>query len=649
MYFRHKNIFELTESPLSKKAGILKVALLLFTAFAVAACQKEDPMPQGAFPVKVVTCAAPVTSPTRTVVNNDLSISWESGEELSVVAVTSEGGTASSVLTYNGNASAASAIFEGTVEISEVPDKCYFIYPASGGSGVEINTSAGTVMFSYNNQSGAHNPFLVSGPVAFSTSGISATLNHIGGVLAITLPQRVAGITLQGNDGEKLSGYTYNYKTGAGEVEANAATSFSVEANGAGTYYINVPPVNFGKGFSLLLQGPDGTMYKSFNYTDGCNFATTLKGALVPIEVGEFTPYALTSTAVISHTYSSGTLTGSQVQISGVALQGVPSSLVTNYTAKLTNGAGTEVRSYNSTSIPTSSQIMAVSNNWPYLPQGNYTLTQTVTTIYGTTTHTGTVNVGAPTLQATVDAKTSYSYYIGDGVTKDINQANNCDNSTIYDISTEIKISSEILNNGNYSKPVLNSFKLDGGDYDAVSAGTVSGNAYRFTSLNATGQSWASHNFVASFTFDGVTVEASKKVEITGLPYVANPPKSSEWSRSGGGYWEDGYAQLSAGGGSATITKGNFHIPSEIKVNIASNFAVHNAPVGTTLSVKLGTQTLFSGSIDTAYLSYKTKEYNLNANTTMTSSNKTINIENSYGLGDTWGRVYSVIINYASF
>ncbi len=661
------NIYASVRSAKSGTGNLLKAFLLLLIAVMVAvSCEKNDQLPEGQIPVKVSVNASSAKSLTKVALNDDLGMRWQSGDKLSVVAATSEGAAASSVLTLKEGGNSSTALFEGTLDISEIPSNCCFVYPAyvqdKGTGCISVDVATGIVTFSYGGQSGEHNPYMASDAVAYNSSGINATLQHIGGVLAVTLPDGVANITFQGNNGEKLSEYKYDIKTGTGEIDGNAAQSFSVAVDAAGLCYINVPPVKFEKGFTLLLQGTDGkVMYKSFNYSGGCDFSTApaqgeqvtsacLKGALIELSVDSFEPYGLTSSEVSwSHTYDgAGALTGTKIEVSGVALNGAPNSLVTSYVAELKNSSGTVVRHYSGSSVAAGTHTLPVANDWPYLPKGEYTLELSVTTIYGTASLNKSITVGQPKLAATVSALTSYSYYTGDGVAKNVDQANNCDNGTIYSISTEIKISSEILNNGNYSKPVLNSFKLDDGDY-AVGSGTVSGNAYRFTGLNATGQSWDSHNFIASFTFDGVKVEASRGVEITGLPYAANPPKSSEWSRSGGGYWENDYAQLSAGGGSATIAKGDFHIPSEIKVNISSKFAVHNAPIGTTLTVNLGTQALFSGSIDTAYFSYKTKEYDENANATMTSGNKTISIENSYGLGDTWGRVYNVNVKYASF
>ena len=561
---------------------VLKGLFALFLiAFAAISCEKNESLPQEAFQVRAYTGATVANPLTRTTVNDDLSINWESGEQLSIVAYTSGGVSAVSDLTLKEGANTERGMFEGTVNISDVPEKCYFIYPASSSRQetqyVSIDAAAGTATFSYDNQTGEHNPYLASTSITYNSSGIDVTLEHIGGVLAVSLPDNIQKITVQGNQGEKLSGYKYNFKNGTGEVDENGTTSFSVAANGNGTYYINMPPVAFTKGFTLLLEGPDGAiMYKSFNYgSGGCDFsksaeagqpatAATLKGALIEIDVDSFEPLALTSATTASHTYDgSGTLTGSEVKISGITLQGVPASLVTNYKAELKNSNGTTVREYAGSSVPASDITMNTANNWPYLPQGSYTLTQTITTIYGTTETTSTVTLGAPTLAATTDAKTSYSYYTAGN----INQANNCDNSTIYNITVEAKISADILGNSNYAslKPKAQ-YKIDSGSLSEE----VSMDAASHNFGNISSQSWTSHTITGIVNFDGATATATKNVEITGLPYdLTFNNNNAGWSLYNYD-WSSGFLTLDSNKndnsrGYAISPK--FNIPADIKCN----------------------------------------------------------------------------------
>ena len=79
---------------------------------------------------------------------------------------------------------------------------------------------------------------------------------------------------------------------------------------------------------------------------------------------------------------------------------------------------------------------------WPYLPKGTYTLEYTFTTSNGKkmTKNLKFDIIESPTFSVGISAYTSYSYYKGDGVVKDISKANTLNNVTIYE--PEISITS---------------------------------------------------------------------------------------------------------------------------------------------------------------------------------------------------------------
>ena len=560
---------------MSKINNIYKVCrnviALIFAIAVAAACQKEEQMPKGGFPINITTVAERVSQFSKTSVNNDLSISWTSGDKLLMLAQTSSNATASTVLDLKEeDAGSKKATFIGTVETPQVPATCYFAYPANA-SATTINASAGTVSFNYSAQDGSHNPFLVSQAVTYNSSGIECTLNHIGGVLQITVPAGVQSLEIQGNNNEKLSGYTYNLiNPNNSSIDDSALPQIILPTSAdGGTYYVNMPPVHFEKGFTIIFNGPDGKkMYKSFNYTSGgCNFSQELKGTLIAINVDSFEPYSFAFNPEVSHTYDgAGTLTGSKATISGLTLQGVPQSLVTSYTAQLTNKDGKVVRTYSGTSVP-ASLTMDVANNWPYLPQGVYTLAQTVTTIYGSTDYTDNVTVGAPTLTATGEAKTSYSYYLAG----EIDKANGCDNATIYDITVGARISEAILGNGNYSslKPQAQ-YKLDNGTFTDVTNITTTLSSHNFGNVGS--QSWSSHTISGKVTFDGgVSAEANTTVQITGLPYSLTFNKNTAgWSIYNYEWASNGYLNLNSNKNDSSrgyAVSPKFNIPNNIKCN----------------------------------------------------------------------------------
>lgn len=653
-------------SHISKIYRICIYTFAVIVAGAVTvACQKEEQLPQGGFPVKICTTVQTANQLTKTSVNDDLSINWTSGDRLLMLAQTSSGAAASSTLDLKEeDAGAKTATFTGIVETAQVPASCYFAYPAN--TNTTLNASAGTVSFNYASQDGTHNPFLASPAIAYNSSGIECTLAHIGGVLEVALPSQVESFVIQGNNGEKLSGYTYNFNTSSGTIDENALGQITVTPSGTnGICYVNMPPVKFEKGFTIIFNGADGKkMYKSFNYTSGgCDFSqapatgesatyTTLKGALVPVDAKEFSEFSpvLASTAQGSHIYSSDVLTGSQVKISAISLSGVPSSVITGYSATLTNSAGTVVRSYNSSAIPSELTLGSDNNsNWPYLPKGTYTLVQTISTIYGTTTNfeNASVELPAPVLKATIDAKTSYSYYLSG----DVATANSLSGSSIYNITVGCNISQNILQNANYT---ATAYAVDHTSSDASVNAQLKSASQNLLAEYAVSQ-WKEYNLGGYIIFDGVqSDEAAISVHVTGLPYSANPPKNSgdhPWRILTQGTrtyinFESSFVHLETDGTNPSIASSAFHIPQNINIAIYSKYRKNTGSIGKyTYSVNLLNNSSEGSSI-ISHSSNSKGTYELNGNGTFTTTYNALSCKYSYkALGNNVD-VFTVNVSY---
>ena len=104
----------------------------------------------------------------------------------------------------------------------------------------------------------------------------------------------------------------------------------------------------------------------------------------------------------------------------------------TEWSAVVKNGSGVTVRTLSSAKGTLTSG--ANDAEWPYLPAGNYALEYTFENFKGVVeTKTTTFNITEqPNFQVTMNALTSYSYAVGDGTTKNISQANACENNKIY-------------------------------------------------------------------------------------------------------------------------------------------------------------------------------------------------------------------------
>ncbi|WP_455620664.1 DUF4493 domain-containing protein [Parabacteroides sp.] len=238
-------------------------------------------------------------------------------------------------------------------------------------------------------------------------------------------------------------------------------------------------------------------------------------------------------TAKATHTYNNGFLTGTDVVLN-LAANGAPVEAIASWDIKVLYN-GETIRSYSNNP---DNATMDVSEGWPYVPQGS-TLSASILLKAGDKidlSSTTMETIPMPTFTATVSGNTSYSVYKSSGAAV----ANEKDGSSIFDIATTVNISSDILNNANYSNLLKVTYTTDGGGNSGeLPYGTVG---------TLTGLTWQKHALTAAVSFDGETV-ASSPVEchVTGLPYKGDfssigpafgaDVKSWITVGSGGEYW----------------------------------------------------------------------------------------------------------------
>lgn len=241
--------------------------------------------------------------------------------------------------------------------------------------------------------------------------------------------------------------------------------------------------------------------------------------------------------AVATHTTDqSGHLNGTKVSLSFGDLSNVPLSLISNWKATLVNATGEVVRSYTTTDF-SNTEEMTIENEWPYLPQGNYTLKYSYT-IDGnevneeaTAYEAKTITMPLPTFEAEVSAQTSYSVYTTQGAAA----ANETDGSGIFDIATTTTISPDILNNEKYRDLLSITYSLDSGESSTEESPV-------FQNLQ-----WGTRKLTAFALFDGGNATASMECEVTGIPYKGDYTSKSPfedsvnpWISVGSGeYWND--------------------------------------------------------------------------------------------------------------
>jgi hypothetical protein len=199
---------------------------------------------------------------------------------------------------------------------------------------------------------------------------------------------------------------------------------------------------------------------------------------------------------------------------------------------------------------------------WPYLPQGGYTVEYSFDNSNGKRiTKTMQFNVvEKPTFTVSTYAYTSFSYYKGDGVERDVETANSLHNMTIYEPRITINgIDSKILKSPNYTFT---------SQISSVSSSVKGRDGAVITFNNATVGNLGAYSLTGLVTFDGTSVSAVKTVYITGIPYNAEPPtQANGWT--GSASWNSGYAQLNK----QTISK-SFYCSENINVNVTHSYNI---------------------------------------------------------------------------
>ena len=210
--------------------------------------------------------------------------------------------------------------------------------------------------------------------------------------------------------------------------------------------------------------------------------------------------------AVAEHTTdNSGYLNGTKVSLSFDNLSNVPVSLISDWKATLVNASGEEVRSYSTNDFKNTE--MEVTNDWTYLPQGNYTLRYSYTidgeTMNEDATVPQTITMPQPTFDVEVSAQTSYSVYTTEGAAA----ANEKDGASIFDVSATTTISPDILSDEKYAGLLSVTYTLDTGE-SSTEVSPV------FSNLQ-----WGKRKLTAVAVFDGSSATSAIDCGVTGIPY----------------------------------------------------------------------------------------------------------------------------------
>lgn len=391
----------------------------------------------------------------------------------------------------------------------------------------------------------------------------------------------------------------------------------------AGTYYIATAPVEL-QGFTMHFTCGDTSYSLASNSTFGGNAGKVY--SLGSIDLVN-TPYVITQ-----HKYADGMLQGTALTVYNPPIEGA------EWTAVIKNEHNIVVRTMQGVGPLSSSEY---DEQWPYLHRGDYTLEYSFSTSNGKTiTNNQTFYFNeTPKFSVGMSAYTSYSYYKGDGVERDINTANKLDNVTIYEPTITINgVSPRLLANPHYTFTVTN-------DFGGVLSGTGTG---VHTYHNYTVGSYASYTLTGTVTFDGVSRTRQKKVHITGLPYKTTPPTQADWSGTAA-QWTDAYARLHK---NQTITK-SFYCPENINVNVGHTVRVRRHTENTTYQLLCSGVTLKSVQPKTGLFGCQTEVSDNGVyEGTLYVGNATVSCYNSFGqdnippLEGTNAQVKQILVQY---
>ena len=352
--------------------------------------------------------------------------------------------------------------------------------------------------------------------------------------------------------------------------------------------------------------------------------------------------------ATATHTYEEDVLTGTDVTLN-IEDNGAPLELVDDWDIQLLY-KGKTIRTYSSR--PQSNAIMAVTEGWPYVPQGStlvaYIHLQTGETVE--LTSAVLEEIPQPEFTATVSGSTSYSVYLDPNQGAEV--ANTKDGSSIFEINATATIASEISGNPNYSDILKVTYATDSGqDSGKLSFGTGA----QFNSL-----AWQKHTLTATITFDEVEITSSPvECDVTGLPYVPSAMVESDWDfASWNCKYENGTIQLGgvSGSGECTATsKMVFYIPENVGIKLNTNVTVRDYFYDglffdkwceTTFTTNVNGTTIISQSGDRQDNNNTGKNYTLSGTGTFSPGACEIKLNSSYKEAGPWSKVHTLHILY---
>lgn len=368
---------------------------------------------------------------------------------------------------------------------------------------------------------------------------------------------------------------------------------------------------------------------------------TVTKATMEHVEVNEKVSYNWLPAPTVhaEHKYVNGELVGTDISIDA-------SFPGTTWEAEIHQGSATGkvVRFLTGQGALSSTyQENALYPDWPYLPPGKYVATFEYYSQQGQSfnfSKTTEFTIPNANLTLTVDAYTAHSKY-EEG---NISAANACERLTVYKPSAQWNIAASLFSNDNYTK----TFNYSVGNQSF----TVDATQQKMTFDNITNVpvSRTLYTYMVNGNFAGQSVYASKQLRITGLPYSIDFTSHSEWSEDGKITWNSDNVQLGnlSTGDQSMTNNSSINLPVGTKFSGIYNVNVHCAAIGTTLSIKVGNQTLLRFEEGNGTPIFGTDHPYSDTTDTFTAEGNitSITCTNSYGAGGTCSYIYGLTIRY---
>lgn len=285
----------------------------------------------------------------------------------------------------------------------------------------------------------------------------------------------------------------------------------------------------------------------------------------------------------ITHDYPDNVLTGSTVTVSGtdVPYTEMLKGLIADRGVKVVNSAGTVVRTLSGAETGS----IGATEEWPYLPQGDYTLKSffkigAEEVIYSTSY---TATSPSPEFSVTAYAETSYSRYTSSDPNLKSKANDTGTGDKVMNIHGKVSISDDILGNSNYSNLIQASLTYDG--ISMLTSSTVTSSTFRPNTLaghdglfdkdkyDVISQSWGTHKVAASFKFDDVSASSTPvDCHVTGIPHHVDNMQdyvSHGWNGKGATALT---GQVSLSGNGAYVQSPEFYVPENSKITVKSEF-----------------------------------------------------------------------------